>query len=1276
MSTSRRVTHAMWRGGDWTDPAAIARSRRLLARLSPPLLAVLTLVSIGLHCTGPGVASGRSYATFAHEVAPVLAASCSAVDGSGQPVCHGRPSQGSMAEAGGSAWSSSAAPRTHVLPASVGASCAGSCHGEGNEQHFSFALDADGRIGSDRQMLLAFEMARRHAGFGGAGSFARLLRMPLGAGGGGFGLAHGGGEVFESAQDPAFRDLASWVEMEHAAARDTFQPPGPTEVFFRDHVLPVFARNSCMAPSCHAFNHSSFIPDPGLPTQDLSLPIEQRFSPEQVAFDRATSKGMIQTLVHLWGDLEQSRILRKIVPVSAGGVLHRGGNDQFLSGRDDPDYQAILQWLRLERRDVLAKLKAAGRPVDPEDVGKVRGVVFVRTRRDNPRRFLDVGRYQPGGDLFLLKLGDEGALESSAAELVNLTARFHPGRDADVREPDVRYDGRAIVFAMRIGERDRLNVYEIRLDERLDYEEGSLRRLTWGPEASKGIPVHFTDPTYVPDPLDENAASGGYNLDRTDVVFSGNLSGELARSSPRGILGEADGGDRSTILDMERTERDGSFVGRRLHVVDGTGAGQWRTIVGFENRLASPHGTTAIRLDRPLPQAVDDTTIYSIERDPRDQPGFLPSYSVYGIKGSPVGGEQEAYERTLSRITWGGGQEVDLSVRSTGEVFYSGLRSGCDKYGRSIFHMASCRRHLDTRFSFPTHHGNRSEVLILADNHELPTGIDIHAGLDPDSLWEGGDLSVSDHQFGPGIEAHNPHDFVTGIFDEMGIPRTLRPDITNTRFEFERGAPSHPRFVFKNGALFPSVGPGAVTRTGLSPGGIFRDPYPLPDGRLLVSYAGGPIDHLDASADPDFDLFVLAPDPSFQPPSGKGVPKVALARLAVPGAAGWADVMAVPVVVRPKEKINAGRRPVGEHLIRAGSGDDPRPAKYLERNYLLIDAIMRDPSPVGKRAALDHDPVSGEPTAALDRVVAVRMLEVVPATPQEARPLDLSAIRNGDPESTIVGNGIHPQKRVVGEIPLQSDGSVVAQVPARTPMVIQSLNADGMALRQEARYYSFAPAETFTISPSPGETFQTCGACMGSMTGKPADLFGPSNPFSGQGEVQAIARGKEEGVPAMGLLEAQRTTVDFARDVQPILDAHCAACHQGSQAAAGLSLTSASTGYYSDAYESLMQLQEPASGWYGRKRYVSERDGLAIESYLVEKLEGRELKAPQVLAGDAPHPSAELFRAWGLPPAPLSPEERRLFALWIDLGATFLGPETGLPASGAPAARQSETAGN
>jgi hypothetical protein len=174
------------------------------------------------------------------------------------------------------------------------------------------------------------------------------------------------------------------------------------------------------------------------------------------------------------------------------------------------------------------------------------------------------------------------------------------------------------------------------------------------------------------------------------------------------------------------------------------------------------------------------------------------------------------------------------------------------------------------------------------------------------------------------------------------------------------------------------------------------------------------------------------------------------------------------------------------------------------------------------------------------------------------------------------------------------------------------------------------------------------------MSGNPARLFGPANPFPGQGTVLALAPGAASAA-TLGARPQERRSIDFERDIQPVLDRHCAVCHHGQDAPAGLRLTGEKTRYYNGAYENLMQLEEPGSRWYGRKRYVSERDALAIESYLIAKLAGRQLKSPRPLAGDRPHPSPELFRSRGLSPAPLSEAERRLLALWIDLGAPFRG---------------------
>jgi|GEM_PF-1048388 len=1189
-----------------------------------------------------GMTDSEGYRYFLQEVLPVLNQHCFRQDKQGNAVCHITDSSAQDKKISPAVPTPNKAPR-HSLSAEAFQSCE-KCHQKSRKELLGEAPTPP------RPLALDYESALKLALHDKA-PFSKLLRTPLAALAGGFGLLHKGGEVFRDTASSDYQKLLHWVNMENenAVRQGRAQVTiTPAEQFFAEQVLPVFVRRSCFAPSCHIFNHGAFFLDPGTPSENLSVPIAERFSREQVKFNRMAAKGLIQHVVYLTGDVELSRVLKKNIPLEKGGVLHKGGNNQFFNDTSAPDYQIVKRWLELEREEALAPLKIDGKPVDKGLVGKVRGVVFVRTPSHNHRHYLDVGKYLPGGDLFLLKLEEGETLATAKGKPINLTARFHIGKDADVREPDVRYDGRAIIFAMRIGEEDNLNIYEILLDENLDYLEGSFRRLTYGPKFVNGIEVHYTDPTFVPDPLDQNAALGGYNLDRADIVFASNIAGVLVPSIPRGILGEADGGDEETIIDLDRPEKNGTFVGRKIHIVAGSNKGEWRYIEEFTNNLFDADiRRSFLKVDRPFPQPIDSSSLYVIEELPELLPGFLPSYSVYGMKYPPRGKEEWIYEQTLSRITHGFAQEMDLSVRSTGEVFFSGQRSFVDKDGRPVFHMASCRRHLDTRFSFPTHYGNRAQIPILADNHELPTGIDIHAYLCPHTLWESGALGVSDHQLGPNLDPRNPNDFVTGRFDEDGYPLVSNKTIDNTRFTFTQGNFSHPRFLFSSNYMFPSFGPHAVSWTGFSPGGTFRDPTPLPDGNLLVSHYDKPIDLLDPNANPQFRLYLIEPAKSFQTPGHKGNPQVQKLALSIPSAVGYSDVQAKPIYVRMKERINAARRPKSEHLIRyPGEGIDTRLATYLERNYHLIDAIMNDPTPSGKNIASSAYGAI-EP---IDEVCYVRMVEVLPVLPKEAKKLDIEKIANRDPLSTLISNGIHLRKRILVEQPLGKDGSINIKVPSRTSLSIQSLNADKMALRQSARLYFFAPNELFTISPARSETFQTCGMCMGSITKNPDKLFGPSTLFSGQSQVEALSR----KIPAEPLAYS---SIDFVKDIQPIFDRSCVACHGDKTPAGGLTLQGTATAYYTKSYESLQQLEDPQSGAYHRKKYLSERNALAVESYLIEKLYGRELKAPRQLSGDYPHPSMALVKHRGVSVSPLTEEDKMLLVRWIDLGATFKGGE-------------------
>jgi hypothetical protein len=280
----------------------------------------------------------------------------------------------------------------------------------------------------------------------------------------------------------------------------------------------------------------------------------------------------------------------------------------------------------------------------------------------------------------------------------------------------------------------------------------------------------------------------------------------------------------------------------------------------------------------------------------------------------------------------------------------------------------------------------------------------------------------------------------------------------------------------------------------------------------------------------------------------------------------------------------------------------------------------------------------------------VRAIAALPLTPETILPADPELVRNHDPASTNMSNGIHAIKIIAGEVPLPEDGSFYLEVPSGLPFYLQTLNADRMAVRTFDKLIYTVPGEKLKLSVPRSLYPMICGGCHGGISGRRSDVLRRPDAITSASKVFATwdPQERKKKLPLNhGIVSELFRGVDFLHDIQPILDRKCASsgCHAGSRPAAGLSLTAEPTEYYNDAYESLMLLEEPESGDFGRKKYVDERDALAIRSYLIEKLYGRELNAPRQLSGERPHPARE----------PLSEEESLTFVRWIDLGAPFKG---------------------
>jgi formylglycine-generating enzyme required for sulfatase activity len=124
--------------------------------------------------------------------------------------------------------------------------------------------------------------------------------------------------------------------------------------------------------------------------------------------------------------------------------------------------------------------------------------------------------------------------------------------------------------------------------------------------------------------------------------------------------------------------------------------------------------------------------------------------------------------------------------------------------------------------------------------------------------------------------------------------------------------------------------------------------------------------------------------------------------------------------------------------------------------------------------------------------------------------------------NTIGVNGPWDIRRLLGTVPVQPDGSVRFRIPANTPLSLQPLDGEGKALQLMRSWMTAMPGEVVT-----------CAGCHEKQNSSP-----PVKPTQAQGlpvcEIQ----------PWYGPVRG----FSYRREVQPVIDRHCVACHGGTSA--------------------------------------------------------------------------------------------------------------------------------
>ena len=127
-----------------------------------------------------------------------------------------------------------------------------------------------------------------------------------------------------------------------------------------------------------------------------------------------------------------------------------------------------------------------------------------------------------------------------------------------------------------------------------------------------------------------------------------------------------------------------------------------------------------------------------------------------------------------------------------------------------------------------------------------------------------------------------------------------------------------------------------------------------------------------------------------------------------------------------------------------------------------------------------------------------------------------------------VGGGTWDVKRVLGETPVEEDGSAYFEVPAMTPVYFQLLDRNGDVVQTMRSWSTLQPGERF--------------ACNGCHERKDSSIQNAELPAS-----LALQRGVVKLAPVLTPGEGYMRDAGFSymRDVQPILDRYCVACHSG-----------------------------------------------------------------------------------------------------------------------------------
>jgi len=221
--------------------------------------------------------------------------------------------------------------------------------------------------------------------------------------------------------------------------------------------------------------------------------------------------------------------------------------------------------------------------------------------------------------------------------------------------------------------------------------------------------------------------------------------------------------------------------------------------------------------------------------------------------------------------------------------------------------------------------------------------------------------------------------------------------------------------------------------------------------------------------------------------------------------------------------------------------------------------------------------------------------------------------------SQPIGHGVTSTlKRILGTVPVETDGSAHFEVPAMRSVYLAILDENDRSIKQMRSFMTLQPGEKVS--------------CLGCHEDRTMTSIGTGRP-----KLLALDRAPSRIQPIAGVPEIP----DFPRDVQPILDRHCTKCHNHKDRKGRVVLEGDRGPVFSHSYYTLLlhwQIKDTRGNPGHRTGRQPGNDApyttFSSASPLMNKIDGTHPK----------HTKVKLTAA-----------ERQMVRLWIDVSAQYPG---------------------